>query len=648
MKKFVLSVLSLMMVFALSAQSHITQQSHQAEITGIEAANVKGSPDTFFTASEDGFLIRWNNDGNGEHYQVSNLWIKSISCSPNGNDIAVYETDGAANNIVTVWDWKKLQKKFQKKYSDTITTISFSAKGTYLIVGTSSIDGAEFIKTSNWTVETKLKSSTNIVNYIWTSDSEKTVAFYSTSGNFSIYDMQSGEQKTKLSYNQGLKQPTMYGSNLFAGVKDNSIYIFNVSTKTKLLATLTVNSPIIASSSSDNVLYYLESKGSGNYELFSNAISKDMVMASSISIGNYQLPKNASPIVTAKKVNNSIVMGAKDGTVYKVAIDPEYTSSSKALAITSLSNNTYTEIFDVKAVPDSNSFYLLTKNAILKTDYESGSIEKVIDTTKEKNFLCYKNNLILWSNDTMQSVTMINLETKKKSVLFTPGYHVQNIKLCSDGTKDYLIEIENAGIVNIYDFETKKYKQIYSGTGIQDAIIANDGLLYIAKTASTYPYTPLLQVNISTHETVPTNLSGSISYSLGLGNDGNTIIGINFKTEEEDTHTYVFAYDVNKKESTDILKFDEEDTEAFTYFYNQSLFTNIGKNVVYSYNMKKNKKITYKRSASIPKALVQNGDYILILNSNGSVTWCNGKKNKLICDSYLTEDGSWYNVGAKK
>lgn len=646
MKKFLLTALLILSSFvSLAAQSHITQQSHQAIVTDIQAANDKKSPDSFFTAAEDGFLIRWNPDGTGEHYQITNLWIKYISCSPNGNDIAVYETDGAANNIVTVWDWKKLQKKFQKKYNDSITALSYSAKGNYLIVGTSSIDGAEFIKTSNWSVEKKLKTTTNIINYIWTSDTEKTVAFYSTSGNFSIFDMGNGEQKTKLSYNQGLRQTTMYGSNLFAGVKDNSIYIFNVSTKTKLLATLTANNPLIASSSSDSELYYVESDGTGTYKLYSNPISKEMVMAGSSVVGTYKLPRGASQIVSAKKVNNQIVLGAKDGTIYKAAITY---SNTEVTEVAALSGNTYSEIYDIKSVPEGNGFYMLSKNAILKTDYESGTIEKILDTTKEKNFLCYKNNLILWSNDTMSSVNMVNLETKKKTLLFTPGYHVQNIKLCSDGTKDYLIEIENAGIVNIYDFETKKYSQIYSGTGIQDAVIANDGFLYIAKTASTYPYTPLLQVNIKTHETVPSTLEGSISYSLALGADGKTILGINFKSSEDDHSTYVFTYDVQKKTSKDILKFDEEDTEAFTYFYDQTLFTNIGKNVVYSYNTKKNKKIVYKRSASIPKMIAQNGDYILILNANGSITWCNGKKNKMICDSYLTNDNQWVIIGGKK
>ena len=289
MKKLVLSFLSVVVFSSVCfSQIHTTKQSHQSLITAIEKSNNKFADNTFFTASEDGFLINWKADGYGEHYQVSNLWIKNIACSPNGTDVAVYETDGASINIVTVWNWKKLTKKFQKKYNDTITSLAYSAKGTYLIVGTSSIEGAEFLKTSNYSVEAKLKEPTNIVNYIWTSDTEKTVAFYSTSGNFSIFNLQTGELKTKYSIYQGLSQTTMYGSNLFTGVRDNNIYIFNVNKK-KLISSLSSKSPLILSTNEDDALYYLEKESNGKYILYKNEISDTNVMAASFIVETIQI-----------------------------------------------------------------------------------------------------------------------------------------------------------------------------------------------------------------------------------------------------------------------------------------------------------------------------------------------------------------------
>lgn len=642
MKKSVLLLVAALMVNSIFAQMHVTKQSHSQEITDIAKSTNKSADNTFFTASEDGFLINWKADGNGEHYQVSNHWIKYIACSPNGTDVAVYETDGATINIVTVWDWKKLTKKFQKHYTDSITSLAYSAKGTYLIVGTSTIEGAEFLKTSNYTLENKLKEPTNIVNYIWTSDTEKTVAFYSTSGNFSIFNMQTGELKTKFSINQGLSQTTMYGGNFFAGVRDNNIYIFNVNKK-KQISVINSKSPIILSTNEDDTLYYLE-KNSDSYSVFKSNYSEAGGISLSTLVEQVKFPKNASPISSARKLGNQLIFTAKDGTVYKTMMEETKT----VVELSPISENTYKNILDIKAGVNPDEFLLLADNEILKANYVNGTVESVIDTSKQKNFICYKDSIILWSNGTINSVIMVDPETKKKTTLFTPGYHVQNIRLCSDGTKDYLVEIESKGIVNIYDFETKKYKEIYSGTGIQDTIVAQNGYLYIAKTASTYPYTPLIKVNLKTTETAPTKFNGSIAYALELSPDKSTIYGIMFNTDENDKNTYVFNYDPVKDTTSNLLVFNEEDTEAFTYVDGNSLFTNIGKSTIYSYDVKKKKKILFKRSASIPKKVIQNGQYILILNDNGSVTWADNKKNKLISDSYLSKENIWINIGQKK
>ena len=129
----------------LFAQAHISTQSHQAQITGVKAVPIKsGNELEYFTAGDDGFLIKWTDNNEGEHYQISDVGIKMIAVAPNGNYVAVYESDGGSVNKVSVWDWRTLTRKFNKKYTDSITSLEFSAKGTYLIVVTASVDGAEF------------------------------------------------------------------------------------------------------------------------------------------------------------------------------------------------------------------------------------------------------------------------------------------------------------------------------------------------------------------------------------------------------------------------------------------------------------------------------------------------------------------------
>ena len=210
MKKILTLISCALFVFSLEAQSHISTQSHQAQVTQIAPVSTRGTDGTYYSASDDGFVIKWTFDGQGEHYQFSDVAIKLIAVSPNGNEIALYETDGGSINRITVWDWKTLSRKYLKKFTDSITSLSYSSNGTYLIAGTATVDGAVFIRTSGWQIVDKIKENTGIVNYIHTSKTEKTCVFYSPSGTLSFYNLATGKLKQKMSIVKGLSQPVTH------------------------------------------------------------------------------------------------------------------------------------------------------------------------------------------------------------------------------------------------------------------------------------------------------------------------------------------------------------------------------------------------------------------------------------------------------
>ena len=189
----------------------------------------------------------------------------------------------------------------------------------------------------------------------------------------------------------------------------------------------------------------------------------------------------------------------------------------------------------------------------------------------------------------------------------------------------------------VYDFTNNQLKEIYSGTGIQDAVLTDDGNLYIGKSASTNPKSPMICVNPETYETVPLAVTGNVCYALST--QGSVIYGINL---QEDNNTYVFSYNTKTKKVTNILKFAEEDSEAFTYLYNNNLFTNIGRNKVYCYNISTKQRFSYERTASIPLRISQNKNRVVILNDNGCISWFGDNSANLLADWYLTTDEQWY------
>ena len=620
----------------LFAQAHISTQSHQAQVNCVRAVPVTSGNDfEYFTAGDDGFLIRWNENNEGEHYQISDVGIKLIAVSPNGNLIAVYESDGGSVNKVSVWDWRTLTRKKFWRFSDSITSLEFSSKGTYLIVGTASVDGVIFYNTSNWSKINKIKANTGIVNYIHTSDTEKTAVFYSPAGNLSYYNMQTGQLKEKFTVIQGLNQPLLYNSNKFlAGVKDNTIYIINAYKGTAVTSIKSQN-PIILSTHKDSNLYYLEYDGKNNYELKMLENLDGQKVSNPRLVKSFRGPRGSAAVNTGVKNYTEILLGSKTGSVYKTDNDPSLSTTN----LPEITENTYSKILDICKAP--TDFYFLTDKAVFKSSYDSGKVNKILTSNEQTNIINFDdNNIILWSESTRNKVQSVNLTTKLPTDLFTPTGNIQTLRLGSIGEKKYLIEIESNSIIHLYDFTNKTFKEVYSGTGIQDAVICDNGNMYIAKSAASNPQVPLICVNLDTYETVPLSLKGNVSF--GLSTDGSLVYGIVVQSDENVQTTYVYSYNTNSNKPTNLLKFSEEDAEAFTYIYGNILYTNIGKNKLYCYNMTTKKNFAYNRSASIPKSVAQNGNRVVILNNNGSISWCSSNNSNLQADWYLTTDEQWY------
>lgn len=631
MKKNLIIVLATFCVFSLFAQSHTSTQSHQSTITNIVPFIARGSSNfDYITTGEDGFIIKWTEDDFGEHYQVTDLGIKMAVCSPNGKHVAVYETDGGSTNKVTVWDWDTLTKKFSKSYNDSITTLNYSANGTYLIIGTATTDSAVFIRTSDWKTVDKIKENTSIVNYVHTSASEKTIMMYSPAGSLSYYSLSNGKLKTKFKTIQGLSNVVSFNNDLFlAGIKDDNIYVI-YALDGKSLLSIPVTNGIILTSSSDDNLYYLEFDGKNIYTLKmldnlpNNKISNPHI------VKTFYGPRASGQIVTGTRYVDQIILGGKDGAVYKTDAEP----MSQTVTLKAITDNTYTKIVDSEAI--DQDFYFLSSSKIFKSSYDTGIVETVASVSGETNITAYGNQLILWSKGTRNKVTLLDLNTKARTDLFTPKGNIQSLRVFGNN----IVEIENNSVVNIFNFETKKLRECWKGSGIQDAVLADDGKLYIGKSAHTAPNSALLCVDIQTMETVPLSINANVAY--GFSTDGKFIYGIKIEEVNGVDTTFVFSFNTVTKSAANILKFADEDPEAFTILDNGTLFTNIGKNKVYSYNLAKKKRFSFNRSASIPLKVTANGKRVVILNRDGSISWCNATSQNLLANWYLTVDNQWF------
>ena len=620
--------------YSLFPQSHISTQSHSGTVTNV--AFLENSDGSVFSSGNDGFLIKWTEDGMGEHYQISDLPVKMIARSPNGNEIAVYETDGASLNRVSVWNWKTLTRKFAFRFTDSLTSLSYSAKGTYIICGTASVSGAFFLNSQNGSViRNKIKENTGVVNFVQTSDSEKSVIMYSPKGNLTYYNLQTGEQKASFGTEYDLSQFTLFNNGVFgAGVRGGIIHVIQAVTG-NTLGTFSANNPVLIGSNKSPDLYYIVNENR-QFKVYKIANARNKAVIAPELQRTFSGLKTGEAIVCAAWAGDEIYAGTNMGNVYKF----DYVKAERVDVLQAITEKLYDRIYDVASVGED--FYFLTSSSIFRSSYDSSNIDKKAANSGYTNVIPYGENIILWSKDSRKAVVLLELSNGRMTQLFAPGGTVQVLKLYGNS----LISVESNSSVNLFDIETSQKKQLYQGTGIQDAILFNQTDLYVAKSSSSSPNVPLLYVNVNTQETVPLKMNGNIAYSLAYDYEKNPseFYGITIYTNSSTKKltTSVFAYKPQTKTSRYLLSITDEDSDAFASLSNNILYTNIGKSQARSYNISTRRDFLYKRSASMPIKIVKNQSKMVILNRDGSISWYNPNQNSVLSDWYLTNGGNWF------
>ncbi len=618
--------------FSVYAQSHISTQAHQEAVNMVVPASQEGDFDkSFFTIGKDGFLVKWTSDNQGEHYQISDMEIKMAVVSPNGKEIAVYETDGGSTNRVSVWNWDTLSRKFARRFSDSITSLSYSSKGTFIIVGTATVDGAVFLRATDGSVVDKIHDNTGIVSYAATSATEKTAVMYSPAGNLSYYNMSTGRLKQKFPVIQGLEQAVLFNNNLFlAGIKDNTIFVSHALSG-NVLYTIKAENAIILQSKSDSDLYYLENDMKGTYTLQKLENDNNQGVTPPRIIKTFKGPRGALDAINCgTKLGGEILLGSNSGNVYRTNASVETETQNFSL----LTENTYDKILDMS--PIGEDFYFLTRKSLYKSSYDTGIVNRLGENPGQTQMITYGDKLVLWSKGTRQPVQLYDYSKPEVKTLFTPKNNLQSVRLF--GTK--IIEMESNSVVNLFDMENNSLKEVYTGAGLQDAVLCSDGKLYVAKSFSTNPRSSLLCVDLTTRETVPMSLKGNVAFALSV--QDNNIYGISIQSQDNVKKTIVFKFNIISKMTTSILRLNDEDSEAFTYLKYPFLYTNIGKDTIRSCNLNTNTNFQFRRSASLPIKVCQNATRVVILNKDGSISWYNSDKSQVLADWYLTRDGNWF------
>lgn len=650
MKKSVfVYMLTMILASKIFSQGYVSTQLHEGKITCVESFETSTNFDNnFYSAGNDGFLVKWSSDGMGEHYQVSALNIQKIARNPVTGDVAVYETDGISTHRVSVIDSKTYAKRFSKRFNDSIASLSFSAKGNFLIVGTNAVNGCYILNSKTGATTKKIADVSGIVTMAVTGSSEKRAVLYSRSGYLIYYNLQSHKVEKKFSTISSLQQPLIFGNGkfknrLFAGITDNQLYIVDA-TSGKTLASYPANNSLIFASEYDQGekqgLYFISESGRTftlkhiDSDMLEKLLSGEQV-PSPLIVKNFTGLRSRDSFTCAAKNSGTIMLGTASGNIYTMTDIPE----SEMYSLFSITENMYQKIFDIDS--SSSDFYLLTSNSIYKTSYDTKIMNRIGANPNHTNLIVYNDKLLLWSKNSAKNVQMFSLDgTETMTNLFTPASQIRALRV-SDGK---IVYVSGTGSVCVYDFTTAKNTEVYSGTSIQDAVLIDDRTLYVAKTGTGKGDSPLISVNIQTGETVPLKFKGEVAFSLSYDSarENSNAYGVLISSVDGVNKTEVFSYSPRNSMQTSLFSLQAEDSNAFTVIKHPVIYTNIGNNNVRSCNVTTRKTTVYRRSASMPLKAAASGNKVAVLNRNGSISWYNQGSPAILADWYLTTDGEWF------
>jgi len=635
------AVCALFTGFAAYPQSHISKQPHQKPVSAVIAT----AGNDFFSAGNDGFLIKWTDDGLGEHYQISDLGISMIACSPNGKELAVYETDGGTINRVSVWNWSNLTRKYALRFENPLTSLAYSEKGSYLMAGTASMTGLLFLNASNGRVVNKLKENTGVISLAATSATEKSAVMYAQNGSLVYYNLQTGRHEHKFDTTASLRQPVLFHNNLMlAGINGSTLYVIQATSGIPA-AKIAVKNAVIVSAKADADLYYLNYDGR-NYALTKIPVQQGGAVLQPVVIRTFSLLSKRQNITSAVKAGNRILMGSEDGALYALDIPDEGMESTAS--VTLLTDTMYDRILDVERFGED--FYFLTASMLFKSSYTDGNVEKITDNHGHTNIIPYGDKIIFWSKNDKKPVQEYSVSDGTITPLFTPDNAIKSMRIFGST----LLVLEGNTSVSSISLEEsagkssgRKKKLLYTGSGLEDMVLYNDTELYVSKSAATRPESALIHINTQTQETVPVQFSGAVAFSLTYDttHDSSNIYGIAVTSNANGTgasgSTMLFAFNPETKFTYHLLQINEEDSNAFITMSYPNLYTNLGKTQIRSYDTYTRKNFIYKRSAALPLKAVRSGNQLVVLNRDGSISWYNSSNAAVAADWYFTNQQQW-------
>lgn len=600
----------------------IISRKHSGPVSSLAA--VPGTDD-FFAAGRDGFVSRFSAEGFEQIWQLSELPILRIAVDPTGKQLATYESDGFSIQRVSVWNWEHKQRLYAKRFRDSVTALAWSARGTYLVAGHSSLEGISILDGKNGTLKPVFTHSPGMVSLAVTGSSESNIVTFGPSGTIRYTDLRSGEERASYQGERDLSSPALIANNTrITGFYGTSLYSIDATSGDTIEQYQAVN-PVIASHREDREPRWFEYSGK---DLLFRTGTSEPVTVTGIS----------SPVRTAVSLETRIIAGTESGALYSIPRKSNYTDSIAAAPLAA------EDINSIDAVAtDGTRLYILSKGAVFVATGADTTPKFLFSGMSTANCMMYaEDGLLFWSSEEPASVIRTSFDGGERTVLHEARDGIRSLSVYGN-LVSCVVGGSNAAV---FDMDGHMDPFTYSGAGLQDAVLVNSEQLLISKSSTNLSPQVLLSINIRTGETVPVPVEGHLLYGLSRSSGESKTLYAFRILDGKMTRTDIVSLEINTADIPDtrtrvLAQYGDEDTAAALSAHSGYILTTLGKTALIELTIRNNRQIPLERNYALPKKPLYLNQYIVSLNQDGSLSWYNRSRKMYLVTGYLTNTGYW-------
>lgn len=582
---------------------------------GVTEIMNSGTSPIFFAAGKDGFVTRYSYPKfEPDTWQLSSMPIQKIAVHPNGQLVAVYETNGFSIHQVSLWDWAKKKTLFSKRLSDSVVSLSWSANGTYLFVGNRSTDGITVLD-SKGTVQNIYQEAPGIVSLAATASSERSIVTYGESGRLVYTDIAKKKKLKEFRTENKLENPNLIKNfTRIIGYKNNNVYVIDAVTG-ETVSEHQARYALFASKIQDSVPIWIERTRKKN---------EWCIRQGDASSNGFYVPGN-SKITAARHIKNHMIIGTQDGSIYMIGLNEDSTVNlEKPLTYSG------SKIDDITS--DGNVLYILKDGKIYVQNSPEEKPVPIIEDLKTNKFIFYNNGFLLWSDiKKAMPISHYSLDTKELKKITTPKETVISVSVY----KNLFLYVESFNGVTLVNFDNGKKEFVYNAPGIQNAVQVDDNTMLIAKSAIGRSQSPVFIINTLTEETSPIPMEGNLAFALEQNASRPNSLACFLVGTSPSPKTELLHISLNRKNPIDstfkpILSYKEESVDAFLEISGNDILTNLGNSSLVHYNTSSKQARRLSRSYGFPKEAIILKKYFISLNFGDTLSWYERKTGVIL------------------